>query len=231
MKYHHKTNIQKRKRQLKATHRTLLVVLVVVIFILLLLAWLGLQYMWNEVASKEGPAADKGYYAGSTKTTYDNGKFAFTSAKNWVPEERTSAPPDKFVYVSQRGLNVDYLMTVYLNNIPEIPTKYVLPVKVVGNRMSTEPVSPKCGNEKNVSTSAAPTSATIAASEYKGIKFTCKMEGFENIVALVHDKDGYKIPMATAEGKIVPVGIVIQDLAVNLQMDPIREIVNSFVVK
>lgn len=232
MKYHYRTNSERKNRRLKMTHRSLIIFLVLVIVVFIILAWMGLQYMWGEISTKESPATDKGYFAGSNKTTYDNGVFSFTSAKNWVVDERSSEPPKKFVYLSQKGPNVEYIMTVFITDIPQTPTKYVLPVRVSGNRMSSELISPKCGtDEKNVRTSDAPTAATIAESEFKGIAFICKMEGFENLITLVHETGGYALPFTTGTGDPVPVSLVFQDMSVNLQLDPIRDIVNSFTVK
>jgi hypothetical protein len=232
MKYHYQSNIDRRKRRLKMTHRTLLVVLFLVIVIVVVLSWIGLQYMWGEISTKEGPSTDKGYFSGSSKTTYDNGVFSFMSAKNWVIDERSSQPPKKFVYLSQKGPNVEYIMTVFLGDIPQTPVKYVLPVRTNGNRMSSDLISPKCGSEeKDVITSDAPTAATVANTEYKGIKFVCKMEGFENLVALGHEGGGYSLPLTNSKGEAAPVSMVFQDLAINLQLDPVREVINSFTVK
>lgn len=231
MKYNHKTNIQRSKRRLKRTKRTLVIALVVSVLIGLGLLWYALQYAWNETAAKESPVVDKGFYAGSQTTTYDNGKFSFTSAKNWELEERASKIPEKYVYVSRRGQNAQYLWTIYFDNIPDLPTKYILPIRIVNNRLNTGAVSPKCGDEKDTRVTSAPTGATVATAVYDGLEYTCKIEGFENIVAPVYDQGGYVLPIADSNGQVVKVGMIFQDLGINLQLDPIKEVINSFNVK
>lgn len=193
--------------------------------------WLGLQYMWSEISVKDGPAQDKGYYAGASTSVYDNGKFSFTSSKNWKLNEQTSTVPTKYVFTSESGPITEYMMTVYLTTVPDIPTKYILPVGVRGNRLSAGTLSPKCGPKKESQTSSAPTSATIAPTTFEGITFTCKLEGFENIIALARAQDGYALLMTTPKGEQLKVGLVFQDLTASLHTDVIKEIANSFSVK
>lgn len=193
--------------------------------------WLGLQYVWNEVSVKDGPSQDKGYYAGAATSIYDNGKFSFTSSKNWKLSEQTSTIPTKYVFTSESGPITEYMMTVYLTTIPDIPTKYILPVSVQGNKLSAGTLSPKCDVKKNSQTTTAPTSATVAPTSFEGIDFTCKLEGFENIVALAQAENGYAIPMRTAKGEELKIGLLFQDLTASLHSDVIKEITNSFAVK
>jgi hypothetical protein len=223
-KYHHQKNIHKKHRRTKKLFYVLAVVFLIVIGAL---AYAGYMF-WQDASKKPAPIASEetslGVYEGAPQKTVSNEVFEFRSSRDWTFSNRSSEVGKKYEYISQRNTMTDYVLTIYIGEVPTIQaTSYLVPVEVVNNQLVAGEVSPHCKTEED-----GPGLLLNEQKEYQGIPYLCNRETNQQIAMIGVEGLGTYAVLSNSDGEERQVSLVFEDVSGKFRPDAFMELIKSF---
>lgn len=199
-------------------------VLIIVLVLLLAFGFFIFKEFFSTPAQPSTPPVDIGRFSPDTKIIISNDDFLFSSSQDWKLAPEISIPNEKYVYFSSKKNQIQHQLTIYVRNIPlNTPVKFILPVKVVDNKMETELISQECGTFAK--------GGDVVLAEFKGISFYCETHTSKSIIAAGFEGSSYAIPLRNAKGNTQNVAFFYHDQTSGFNYSPLSEVLSTFVLK